>query len=465
MKQVTLFFTFLSLLAISSIAQKSTFDIASYNAPADWKKADVGGVVVYTGIDNAKGRLCVLSIYKSTAGSGDAATDFTREWDSKVVKKFGCSSSPQIQNGEAKSGWQSKIGVDTFSQKGRKMMAILTTLTGEGKTICLLALTNDNSYINDLDVFYKSFEITATQVTNSNAGNQTTDTNIGAQPQSGTAGITYTLPADWKPKQTNNKIVAVSSPLLECTDQSYYTLFVLGTASYDGDLEEYAGNIYKAYFYQDDPVLKYKTEGRRIVKGIDEYGREFLSYENGSWGFASDNCWHYGLVYLIRTGNQVAAFMLELKPQNKDKNGPPSYFTTYFLYSCLPLNNTWKKFLSSVKFNNEANKKTYSADNLVGTWESRLVLGASIWGYVSSMPLQKYHFEEGGRWQSQKMATENNFGTYAVKDNKLVVTDGSGKTASYKFRVEKIFEYRVWNTYLILFDANGIESKLYIINE
>ena len=101
----------------------------------------------------------------------------------------------------------------------------------------------------------------------------------------------------------------------------------------------------------------------------------------------------------------------------------------------------------------------------MGTWESRLVLGASIWGYVSSLPLQKYHFEEGGRWQSQKMATENNFGTYKVKDNKLVITDGSGKTVSYKFRVEKIFEYRVWNTYLILYDANGIESKLYIINE
>jgi hypothetical protein len=465
MKQVTLFFTFLLLLSMSSSAQKTTFDIASFIAPADWKKADVGGVVVYTGIDNAKGRLCVLSIYKSTAGSGDAATDFAREWDSKVVKKFGCSSSPQIQNGDAKSGWQSKIGVDTFLQKGRKMMAILTTLTGEGKTICLLALTNDNSYINDLDVFYKSFEIAAAQTTNGNAGNQTTDSNNGAQPQSGTAGITYTLPADWKPKQTNSKIVAVSSPLLECTDDSYYTLFVLPTITYDGDLEAYGQKLHKAYFYQADPSLTYRNESRRVVKGIDESGREFLSYEDGSCAFLSDNCWHYGMVYLIRTGNQVVAFMLELKPQNRNRTGPPSDFTIYFLYSCLPLNNTWKKFLSSVKFNNEANKKTYSADNLVGTWESRLLLGASIWGYVSSMPLQKYHFEAGGRWQSQKMATENNFGTYAVKDNKLVVTDGSGKTTSYRFRLEKVFEYRNWNTYLILYDANGIESKLYIINE
>jgi hypothetical protein len=46
-----------------------------------------------------------------------------------------------------------------------------------------------------------------------------------------------------------------------------------------------------------------------------------------------------------------------------------------------------------------------------------------------------------------------------------VVTDGAGKTASYKLRVEKIFEYRVWNTYLTLFDANGLETKLNIINE
>jgi hypothetical protein len=171
------------------------------------------------------------------------------------------------------------------------------------------------------------------------------------------------------------------------------------------------------------------------------------------------------MVYLIRTGNQVAAFTLELRPQNRDRYMPPSSMTIYFLYSCIVLNNTWKKFLSSVKFLNGSVKKTYNADNLVGTWESRLELGATIWGYVSSLPLQKYHFEEGGRWQSQKMAVENNFGTYTVKDNKLVITDGSGKTVSYKFRVEKIFEYNNWNTWLILFDANGIESKLYIVNE
>jgi hypothetical protein len=426
-------------------------------------------VLVYTGIDNAKGRLCVLSIYKSTEGSGDAATDFAREWDSKVVKKFGCTSSPQTQNGEAKSGWQCMIGVDTFSQKGRRMMAILTTLTGDGKTICLLALTNDNTYINDLDAFYKSFEITDTHLADGNTGNQTTDTNtdtnMGAQSQTGSSGITYTIPADWKPKSTGGNIASFVSPLLECTDESYYTLFVLGTTTYDGDLEAYGEKLFKSYFYQEDPAITYRNTSRRVVKGIDEYGREFLSYEDGSRPFKSDNSWHYGMVYLIRSGNQLAAFMLELKPQNRDKTGPPSDFTIYFLYSCTPLNTAWKKFVASVKFNNEGNKKTYSADNLVGTWESRLVLGASIWGYVSSLPLQKYHFEEGGRWQSQQMATENNFGTYAVKNNKLVITDGKGKTMSYKFRIEKVFEYRNWNTYLILYDANGIESKLYTIND
>jgi len=449
----------------NGVAQQTTFDISSFTAPEGWKKNDVGEVVVYTGIDNAKNRLCMLSIYKSTAGSGDAATDFAREWDSKVVKKFGCSSTPQTQKAETKSGWQSLVGVDTFSQKGRKMLAILTTLTSPDKTICLLALTNDNSYISDLDAFYKSFDIINAQADPGNNTNSTTDANIGNQIQSGSQGITYTLPANWKPKPSSGNIVAVASPLLECTDQSYYTLFVLGTTTYDGDLEDYAEKLHKTYFYQEDPALTYRNEGRRVVKGIDEYCRDFLSYENGSSAFKSDNCWHYGMVYLLRTGNQVAAFLLELKPQNRDRNMPPSSGTIYFLYNCIALNNTWKKFIGSVQFNNEANKKTYSADNLVGTWESRLVLGASIWGYVSSLPLQKYHFEEGGRWQSQKMATENNFGTYKVKDNKLVITDGSGKTVSYKFRVEKIFEYRVWNTYLILYDANGIESKLYIINE
>lgn len=459
MKKAFLLFA-LVVFKFAAFAQQTTHDLATFTAPAGWKKQEQGTVLGYIATDEKKGRLCVLNIFKSTDGSGDANTDFIREWKEKVLSKFPVTANPASEPADPKPGWESRMAADTFIQDGRKLMVLLTTLTGYHKTVSLLAITNDKTYITDLQAFYKTLSLSkpGNEAAQQPSTNEAVSTTTGVQTSAG--NLTYTPPAEWTENPLKGSIRSFSSPLLECTDQSYYTLFALGTTAFTGDLQEYAKMIHKIYFYQADPILQYPEAGRRVVKGIDESGREFLSYEAPSVVFKSDNSWHWGMVYLVRTGGVVASFMLELRPQNREKFSPPSYFTLYFLYDCKQLQSVWNRFITTIKLANQQKKETYNPEDLVGNWECRVTLGATIWGFYSSMPIQKYHFADDGRWQSERMITENNFGKYGINGNQLSIVDGAGKKISYKFKLEKTFEYNTWHRYLTLYDTNGAETKL-----
>ncbi|HLZ87733.1 MAG TPA: hypothetical protein VKQ52_10845 [Puia sp.] len=464
------------LLAVSSLflglgsgalGQKASFDLASFLPPAGWQVNDLGGAVSFTASDSAKGTLCILTIYKSADGSGNADQDFKQDWNTKMIGGFGTSASPRIKKTPAKNGWESRIGVDTFRRNGIVYLGILAVMSGYNKTMDMLVITNRKEYLNTLDPFYSSIEMqrpAATGPANAMAGAGTAATGSAVAGVSVAHGdmdaIRYTLPRGWTEGRTAEGLVTASSPLLECTGESYYTLYVNGVMDYDGDLQELGLKIHKSCFYQQDPVFQYPEAGRRVVKGIDDQGREFLSYEAPAFIFKSDNSWHYGYIYLLRSGGKVATFMLELRPQNRDRFASPSAMTLYFLYPCNAIRSIWNKFAASVSFVNPGPKAEYDPADLTGRWSCHITLGASIWGYVSDLPLQKYHFADDGRWQSEKMITQNNFGRYSVSGDKLLITDGAGKTISYRFKLERVFEYNNWSRHITLYDSNGTETEL-----
>lgn len=99
-------------------------------------------------------------------------------------------------------------------------------------------------------------------------------------------------------------------------------------------------------------------------------------------------------------------------------------------------------------------------NNLLGNWESRVILGANNWGLVNSQVSATYTFMEDGRYQSLKMHAGNNYGRYSVQGNKLTITDASGKAMTYDFKLESKFEYGSWHRELSSYDATGKESIL-----
>ena len=81
----------------SGISQTETFDIVTYTPPKDWKKDAKPGVVNYTNVNTTTGKFCVITMYASTASSGDAQKDFTKEWKKLVATPYKAEANPKTE--------------------------------------------------------------------------------------------------------------------------------------------------------------------------------------------------------------------------------------------------------------------------------------------------------------------------------------------------------------------------------
>jgi hypothetical protein len=453
MKTNSFLLLLLICLPVKILAQTNNFDVFTYNEPKEWKKDTKPGVVVYTTGDEKKATYCMIAIYASRTGSGNSQQDFAEEWK-KIAAPLGAGQATQQQDGGETAGWHLVTGTGTFKNAAGTAAAMLNTFSANNKTASLLFVFNDAGYQKTLEDFSVNVKINpppSSGINNQAPASANTDNVAG--------GFSYTPPKDWTVMKNTNGSVSIASPLLECKDYSYYTIHLPGKVTYAGSLQQYAHDLHKSNFYQQNDWRQYMEGDKRIVKGIDANGHEFLSFETSAALFNSDRNYHYGMVYLLRSGNQMIPILLELRPLNGDRNAPPTEIL-YFLASCNQLRSAWNKFISSIKFATEQGHENYLPDDLLGKWESRIILGATNWGLVNSQVLEKYTFMDDGRYQSAKMFAANSYGKYSVNGNKLTITDAAGKTTNYNFKLESKFEYGSWHRELSLYDATGKESIL-----
>jgi hypothetical protein len=62
-------------------AQARTFDLTTFSPPPGWEVSGVPDHLTITTIDNVKGIFCQLVVYQSQPSKGDAAKDFSSEWN------------------------------------------------------------------------------------------------------------------------------------------------------------------------------------------------------------------------------------------------------------------------------------------------------------------------------------------------------------------------------------------------
>ena len=87
----------LLLSSISLLAQKETFDLATYTIPSGWKKTtNTDKLVGYTITNNQKGTYCQIGIYASTNSKGSLEADFESEWQELVVKTYKPVTKPEL---------------------------------------------------------------------------------------------------------------------------------------------------------------------------------------------------------------------------------------------------------------------------------------------------------------------------------------------------------------------------------
>jgi len=196
------------LSSVSLLAQKETFDLATYTIPNGWKKtSNTNNVVGYTISNNQKGTYCQIGIYASTNSKGSLDADFESEWQELVVKTYKPTSKPELLPKSSENGWEVQGGVAPFEYNGARSAVMLVTASNQLKCMSVVILTNTEDYQAEIEKFLESVDLKKTETTSQpvNSANNSQPTGNSTAIKSAFAftttnfdnGWTSTVQEDW----------------------------------------------------------------------------------------------------------------------------------------------------------------------------------------------------------------------------------------------------------------------------
>lgn len=142
----------------AAFGQTEKLGSVSYTPVKGWTKTSKENIVTFSEVDTAAGKFCIITLYGATPGTGKPQSDFAREWNNLVVKPLGAEANPKTET-EAVEGWTAIAGGGAVDFQGVKSFAFLTVLSGSGKTVSILGVFNDESYLPKLVAFSSSLDI------------------------------------------------------------------------------------------------------------------------------------------------------------------------------------------------------------------------------------------------------------------------------------------------------------------
>lgn len=144
------------LFASYAFAQSTKFDIMTYAAPAGWTAEKDANALRFT--KESGSNYCVISLTRSVDGVGDSGKNFELLWKGMATDGLNAGTPLRGSTGD-KNGWQTEIGVAMFEKDGLKGAALLTTFTGNGKVVAILAITNSDEFQPAIEAFVDSVKL------------------------------------------------------------------------------------------------------------------------------------------------------------------------------------------------------------------------------------------------------------------------------------------------------------------
>jgi hypothetical protein len=164
-----------------AVAQsKLTFDLATFNPPAGWKKENKEGVMLFTSTNQQSG-YCVIGVYRSKESAGNINSDFNSEWQEVVVKPFKVTAAPNTEAAQEQDGWKILAGSANFTDGAGTAAVMLTTVSGYGRALSILVLVNDQSYMPVVEKFLDSVTFTKPLASGSSRQNPTPQAGGGSE--------------------------------------------------------------------------------------------------------------------------------------------------------------------------------------------------------------------------------------------------------------------------------------------
>lgn len=150
---------FIYLVAPPSVfSQTEKLGVVQYTAPKGWAKNQKENIVTFSEVNQASGRFCFITLYGATPSVGTPQADFAKEWNNLVVKPWSAEASPKTETQNV-DGWTAIAGGSQIEFNGTKAFALLSVLSGFGKTISVLGILNDDSYMVPLQAFLEKMDV------------------------------------------------------------------------------------------------------------------------------------------------------------------------------------------------------------------------------------------------------------------------------------------------------------------
>lgn len=272
------------LCAPGVLAQKETFDIATYTPPKDFKKELQQGIAVYSQVNSTSGEFCIIIMYPSTASTGNDQKDFKREWTALVATPHKVSSNPATQTLTTTDGWKAVVGASPAKVDGVDMYMMLYVFSGFGKTFSVKISTNQPSYSTQIDALFATMELSKTTNPPPAGSNATVTAPTGGRSTFGS--MKYNVPAGWSHQQFNDGVIF--KPVnLPAGEQLFIQIMQPLNASFS--LEQALKQSY------DEAALMYKATKMTEVSGgnyqTTESKRSFNGWEyiRGKGGIQVEN--------------------------------------------------------------------------------------------------------------------------------------------------------------------------------
>ena len=154
----------LGLLLVSGTAfsQAAKLGIVKYTAPARWTKTQTQpNVIAFSSVNQSTGAFCIITLYGAAPGTGNAQSDFTREWNKLVVANMKVDGSPSTETA-SENGWTAVGGGTGVDVQGAKGIAFLTVISDTARTVSVLAVLTDQSFLPQVQAFIAAIEMDKT---------------------------------------------------------------------------------------------------------------------------------------------------------------------------------------------------------------------------------------------------------------------------------------------------------------
>lgn len=415
-------------LAQTVAGQTETFDVATFAAPQGWSRTEQNGILI---LQQRKAVLrrtefCQIYLFPSRASQAGAQENFADEWAARIRGTFGAAEQVSRKSVETKDGWTVVIGAADTVTQGVPMRTILSTATGFGSVFSVMAVVSPNSYVNELNSFFRSLKLHNRHGVNSSAAvtgeNRAAIGATGSVRGGSPGGYNFTPPDQWSEQELRGQIV-LTSPVYQNGERCQITILPMQEAG-SARLPDTAIGTFRNIF-RADPLASYPSQPSRLASGISSGGWEFFTIRKLVGGQEGDGKGIGTILLTAKVGDRIAT----IYGISKD----------FIVSNCFGelVRDVWPGFFYSLTFQGApSGQQNQIRQKLAGTWIA-----------ATGMVGNRYEFHSDGRYAgaaarrqpSRDSITTTAFfgdGSYSFDGNQLILTGDDGSRSTFFFRLE-----------------------------